>query len=86
MLDVDDGEDIIDGEELAGAPVSAPDGSVSEDDATDAVEVEEAAPATKASSKPSRTAGAKTALGATALAAKDKVKIPISISSVRNCS
>lgn len=77
VLDVDDDNDIIDGGALAEAPV----GAVTEDEAEQAVEADEAAAVTPASeakktTPTSRAVAATSALGAAALSARDKVKIP----------
>lgn len=88
-LDIDDGDDVIDGGEIAVSEQGAKAVSeVSEDKAADAVVAENAAMAASAgvasslasAKKSPKTSGkladATSALGATALAAKDKAKIP----------
>ena len=67
-LEVDDGEDIIDGSSLSNTPDSSV--GVSDDTSSNIVSSEKI----KASKKPA--VGAAGALGAVAVAAKDKVKIP----------
>lgn len=73
VLDIDDGEDVIDGSELAAVAPSKKD--VSEDTAASEVIAEEESSKNPKLSKATPKSAA-SALGATALAAKNKVKIP----------
>ncbi len=73
-LEVDDGEDIIDGDSLPD-PTAKDGTAVTEDAAADAVLADEAAKPL-AKKTPSAAATTKASLGAAALAAKDKVRIP----------
>lgn len=69
-LEVDEGEDVIDGDSIAGAPKGA-----DNDEVVEGAEAAAVAAATEA--KPSgKTAKRASSLGAAAVAAKDKVKIP----------